>query len=348
MIGFEGCSLSAELKELLREVQPIGLILFERNIESLPHLTELGRELKTWRSKDPLLLCVDQEGGRVARVKEPATRWPAMRLLGRLNDAELARRVGVAIGAESRAVNIDVDLAPVLDVDTNPQNPVIGDRSFSPHAHVVAALGNAVAQGLKESGVGACGKHFPGHGDTELDSHLALPRVSHEIQRLRETEWPPFSACIAGGLDAIMTAHVVVECLDAERPATLSPSALHPLRAELGFAGVVISDDVEMKALADHFSLEKIAAWGITAGVDVFLACRRADVVLGLYRAIVQAVENQQIGVERLLEAARRANLWRRCYYHAPAESRHLEAVVGCPAHQLLAAQIMERAAASV
>jgi len=347
IIGFEGQALSAELKELLREVQPAGLIFFDRNFESPLHLAELTRELKLYRTNEPLLLCVDQEGGRVARIKEPATRWPSMRQLGRLNDPSLARQVGVALGRELRAVNVDIDLAPVLDVDTNAKNPVIGNRSFSSDPKVVAALGAALVQGLVEGGVGACGKHFPGHGDTDLDSHLALPHVGHDPERLRDIEWPPFAAAIHAGLDAIMTAHVVVECLDASSPATLSPSALRPLRAELGFAGVIISDDVEMKALADHFSPDQIAARALSAGVDVFLSCRRPEVVLGLYRAIVQGVEQQAIAQERLLDAAGRVERWRAHYYRDPGARSRFHEVVGCPDHQMLAAQIAAAAEAA-
>ena len=248
--GFEGSAVDAELRELLREVRPAGLIFFARNIESPEQLLELSRELKALRPDEPLLLSVDQEGGRVARMKSPATEWPALRELGASDDPALAERLGRALALELRAVGIDVDFAPVLDVDTNPDNPVIGDRAFGSRPEEVGRLGAAFVRGMQGAGVGACGKHFPGHGDTAIDSHLDLPSVEHDLERLRRVEWPPFAAAIEAGVDAIMTAHVLVPALDAEHPGTLSPEVLGRLRDELGFQGVIVSDDIEMKAVA--------------------------------------------------------------------------------------------------
>jgi beta-N-acetylhexosaminidase len=345
IVGFEGKTLSHELKELIREIQPAGLILFDRNFESPAHLAAFARELKSWRPKDPLLLCIDQEGGRVARIKEPATRWPAMRTLGQIDDASLAHRVGVAIGREVRAVNVDVDLAPALDVDTNPANPVIGERAFSADPQVVARLGTALLQGLHSGGVGSCGKHFPGHGDTDLDSHLALPHVGHDPARLRKIEWAPFRAAIAGGADAIMTAHIVTECLDSTRPATLAEAVLRPLRDEMGFSGVIVSDDVEMKAVAEHFTPAQIAEYGLNAGIDVFLACRREEVSLALYRGVVQCIEQATVRIETLLRAEDRVVTWRHQHYAEAACSDRVSSVLGCAEHQALVAEISARAA---
>ena len=188
-----------------------------------------------------------------------------MRHLGQLNDVALTQRVGKALAQELRAMNFDIDFAPVLDVDTNPKNPIIGDRAFSHDPKLVAAHGAALIKGLQENGVGACGKHFPGHGDTDVDSHLALPSVGHEMGRLRDIEWPPFAAAIKAGVGAIMTAHVVVEALD-EMPATLSHRALQHLRDELQFKGCIVSDDIEMKAVADQYTPTEMAELGLKAG----------------------------------------------------------------------------------
>ncbi len=342
--GFAGRSVTAELKEILREVQPAGLILFARNVESPEQVAELNRELKLLRQDEPLLMCVDQEGGRVARIAAPATVWPPMRRLGQSRDADLAQRVGAALARELRAMSFDVDFAPVLDVDSNAANPVIGDRSFAADSATVAKLGAAFVRGMQGAGVAACGKHFPGHGDTDVDSHVGLPRISHPLSRLREVEWPPFRAAIAAGLGAVMTAHVVVEQLDEERPATLSAAALAPLRRELGFAGVIVSDDLEMKAVADHYRVDAMAALGLNAGVDVFLVCHAPDQILALYRAIVQAAESARISHDTLLAAEKRLVAWRRTFYAPPTPVRRVRDVVGCGEHQRLVEEIAARA----
>lgn len=346
--GFEPAAVTAEVKELLREAMPLGVILFARNLESLEQVSELNRELKALRPEDPLLCTVDQEGGRVARIREPATVWPSMRKLGGLHDLGLVRRVGRALAQELRALNFDVDWAPVLDVDTNPDNPVIGDRAFAADPKVVADCGAALIEGLQGGGVGACGKHFPGHGDTDKDSHLDLPHVEHELSRLRDIEWPPFRAAVNAGVGAVMTAHVVVLPLDEQVPATLSPRVLGHLRDELGFGGVIVSDDIEMKAVADRFSPAELGARGLAAGVDVFLACKKPEVVLELYRGLVRAVEDEVITHEQLLAAEKRALAWRNRFF-APgrpwAQSRHL---VGPAAHGGLVEEIDVRVRMSV
>ena len=343
--GFAAKSLDAELKEILREVGPLGLILFARNVESPAQVAELGRELKLHKPDAKLLLTVDQEGGRVQRIRKPATEWPAMRLLGKVDDLVLTEKVGAALGRELRAMNFDVDFAPVLDVDTNSKNPVIGDRSFAPNPQQVAAHGIALTTGLQKVGVAACGKHFPGHGDTDLDSHKALPKVSHELSRLREVEWVPFAATIKAGLSSIMTAHVVVEALDPDHPATLSRKALSPLREDMKFEGVVVSDDLEMKAVADHYRVEQMAVMGSGAGVDVFLACNKPEVIVGLHRALVLAAEKREIRHDDLLAAETRATTWRDRFYASPVAPSQVKTIVGCGSHLTLAQEIEERAA---
>jgi beta-N-acetylhexosaminidase len=346
--GFAGTKVTPELKELVREVQPLGLILFARNIESPEQLCELNRELKALRKDEPLFLSVDQEGGRVARIRKPATEWPAMRRLGQLGDDKLVERIGRALAQELRAMNFDLDYAPVLDVDTNPKNPVIGDRSFSEVPATVAKLGAALIRGLQGAGVGACGKHFPGHGDTDKDSHLDLPFVEHELPRLREVEWLPFRAAIAANVSSIMTAHVVVKDLDENLPATLSPKVLRFLREELAYKGVIVSDDLEMKAVADRFSLRDMADKGLNAGVDVFLACNKYEVTLELYRSIVNAVEDGRVSHDTIIAADKRVRAWRQgCY--VPAQSwRTARTLVGPSCHGGLLEEIDRRLGAGV
>jgi beta-N-acetylhexosaminidase len=338
-VGFHGTSPSKELLELIRR-GVYGVILFGRNVESAEQVAELVVELKRAAGR-PLLLSVDQEGGRVARLRSPQgfTELPPMRALGATSDESLAFEVGALIGRELRAVGIDQDYAPVVDVDTNPHNPVIGDRSFSRDAHEVARIGTALARGLQSAGVAACAKHFPGHGDTSQDSHEDLPRLSHGLERLREVELVPFRALAAAGVASAMTAHVVFEALDARRPATLSPAVMRLLREECGYDGCVISDDLEMKAVAEHFPLEEAAPAALAAGVDALLVCHRAEVqhrAIDLARA---AVEGGRVSRERLAEARRRVATMLAWAGPAPS-AREVKERLRTEAHLALAARI--------
>ena len=233
-VGFHGTSPSPEVKELVRRGVH-GVILFARNVVDAEQVAALVAELKTYAGR-PLLVAVDQEGGRVARLRGPQgfTELPPMRALGERGDAALAREVGALLGRELRAVGIDQDYAPVVDVDTNPANPVIGDRAFSRDPEVVGRLGAALAEGLQAQGVAACAKHFPGHGDTSQDSHLELPCLPHAMERLDRVELAPFRALARAGVAAVMTAHVVFEALDPVRPATLSAKVMRLLRERDG------------------------------------------------------------------------------------------------------------------
>ncbi|MBN1959601.1 MAG: beta-N-acetylhexosaminidase [Deltaproteobacteria bacterium] len=340
--GFDGTSITAELRELLREVQPLGIIQFSRNIESLEQICEFNRELKHFRKDEPLLCSVDQEGGRVARIREPATIWPSMRQLGKLNDPKLVASVAKAIAQELRALNFDINYAPVLDVDSNPQNPIIGDRSFSNNPQLVGKLASAFIAGLQNGGIGGCGKHFPGHGDTDKDSHLELPFVDHNLTRLRELEWPPFHEAIKVGVGAIMTAHLIVVSLDEKHPATISTQVLKYLRNELNFNGVILSDDIEMKALADHFSIDEIATLGVNAGINVFLACHEPAIVLELYRALVLAVENKKISHETLLYTGKRLQTWKQRFYQPATSWVQTKHLIGPTAHGALIDKIQQ------
>ena len=342
--GFVGSSLNSEIKEVLRETSAAGVIFFARNFESPAHLGELAEEFKHYRPDNPLLLSIDQEGGRVARVKEPATLWPPMKDLGTIDDPALTYEVGRALARELRGLNIDVNYAPVLDVDTNPDNPIIGDRSFGSHPELVSRHGAALIAGLQDHGVGACGKHFPGHGDTHLDSHLALPSVEHDLPRLRDVEWRPFHAAVKANAGAMMTAHVVLEAVDQNHPATLSPKVLQFLREEIGFEGVIISDDLEMNAVANHYTVEEMARLGLEAGVDHFLACKRPEVVLALYEGIIHAVEKEHISHKRLLESATRVREWKTRYRQSAVSTKERK-WVGSEAHRNLTETIRSRAA---
>ncbi|MHB1843954.1 MAG: beta-N-acetylhexosaminidase [Deltaproteobacteria bacterium] len=317
VIGFQGREIPPSARELIaRGVS--GAILFKQNLGGPPETAELTRALKAC-APGPFLLCVDQEGGRVARLREGYTPLPPMRRLGLQGDEQLAREVGRLLGEECRAVGFDLDFAPVVDVDSNPDNPVIGDRSFGRDPILCGRLGAALALGIQSAGVAACAKHFPGHGDTLQDSHRTLPRLPHPLARLREVELPPFQALARAGVATMMTAHVVFEALDPDLPATLSPKALALLRGEVGFSGVLVSDDLEMAAVADRWPLDEAAARSVEAGCDLLLVCHQPERQALAIDGIRRAAEKSVAARERLAEAARRVTELRERWAAPPA-----------------------------
>jgi beta-N-acetylhexosaminidase len=306
--GFNGYELSPELRSIARDFGLGGVILFARNVADPEQVSEVAFNAFRLTSDVPPWVSIDQEGGRVARLKAPFTEWPPMATLGRSGDLALAERFARALATELKAVGITLDYAPVLDVHTNPTNPVIGDRALSETASEVARLGAAIVRTLQSEGIAACGKHFPGHGDTSTDSHHELPLVEHPPERLRETEFRPFTAAIEAGVATIMTAHVLVPSLDDQRPATLSKRIVTDvLRHELRFDGVILSDDLEMKAVASEFPVPESAVMAIDAGCDGVLVCSgdHARQVEAL-EALIHAVENGTLPLKRVDDALTR------------------------------------------
>ncbi len=300
LVGFDGYEASSEIKRFIHQWGVAGVVLFARNIDAPEQLAELVRELQEeGRRADyalPLLIGVDQEGGRVARLREPWTKWPTFRELGRTGSAELAGEMGRELASELLACGIGLDFAPVVDVDSNPRNPVINDRSLGGDAELVGRLAAAFIEGMQDAGLAACAKHFPGHGDTELDSHLALPVVEVERERLDAVELPPFRSAIEAGVASVMSAHVVFPCFDADRPATLVPGVLNDLlRDELGFGGVVISDDLEMRALSERWEDGEAAVQAALAGCDLLAVCENVDMQIQAVEALVRAAEEARL-----------------------------------------------------
>jgi beta-N-acetylhexosaminidase len=276
-VGFEGQEIPAELGQRIAAGRVGGVVLFRRNLGDPDQVRTLIRRLHELAPAGaPLTVAIDQEGGRVQRLRAPWTEWPPMRTLG-AGGVERTVAFAKALALELLDVGVDLDFAPVVDVDSNPDNPVIGDRSFARDPATVGRHAAAFIATMEAAGVATCAKHFPGHGDTDLDSHLALPRLDLDRARLERTELPPFRAAIAANVASIMTAHVLFPRLDPIRPATLSPTVMAVLRDELGYDGLVFSDDIEMKAIADHFSVEQRSLGLLEAGVDVILACSKLD-----------------------------------------------------------------------
>lgn len=346
LIGsFAGSDVPVELRSLAREFDLGGVTLFGRlgNIEGPGQVAELAYDARNLGVELPGWVGIDQEGGRVARLRSPFTVWPPMAVLGRSDDPALAKRFAAALAAEIAAVGISLDYAPVLDVHTNPKNPVIGDRALGERPETVAKLGRVIIEELQRAGVAACGKHFPGHGDTATDSHVELPIVEHPPDRLRAVEFVPFKAAIDAGVAFIMTAHVLAVALDDQNPATLSRSIVTGiLRDELGFPGVIVSDDLEMKAIAGTMKPSEAAVAAIAAGCDAVLMCgvdKHADVTLQAeaLEALVYAVEQNRIPlkqVEASLERNRAAKQRFLAKDWKPPSEAQLKAVVGCDAHR--------------
>lgn len=327
--GFPGLTPPAELLRAAAAGELGGFILFRRNLGPAPVVAELNRELTAAFPADlPPWLAVDQEGGRVQRLGAPVLQLPPMRAFGRVDDPGLTEAAAIALGRQLAALGFNMDFAPVMDVDSYAQSPVIGDRSFGPEPELVARHALAFARGLNRGGVAACGKHFPGHGATTVDSHLALPRLSFDRARLDQIELHPFRALAqAPELTAIMTAHIVVDALDPARPATLSPAAVsNLLRSELGYAGVIFSDDLEMKAIADHHGVGDAACAAIEAGCDVVLICASPELCAQASAALELRAERDRAFEARLAQAAERSLTARQRWRVRPTDPGTLQA----------------------
>jgi beta-N-acetylhexosaminidase len=312
-VGIPGPQVEPALAERLRALAPGGVILFARNVttpEATRTLTQRLREMLDDAS--PLSVCVDQEGGRVARVPRDVP-LPSMLALGAANDASLAERAARALARTLREIGANVDVAPVLDLALDGRSTVVGTRSFGDDAERVAELGAALVRGLQGGGVAATPKHFPGHGATPADSHVSLPVVATDAATLRSREWLPFTRAFAAGARAVMSAHVLVPALDPDLPATLSPRILRDLlRGELGFTGVCFSDCLEMEGVAARFGTARAGVMALAAGADALLVSHDLARAEAVRDAIVAAVTAGELPLARVEEAAARVAAFRR------------------------------------
>ncbi|HTP41357.1 MAG TPA: beta-N-acetylhexosaminidase [Nitrospiria bacterium] len=337
VVGFDGTAATPRLKRLIQKERIGGVILFSRNIESPRQLSALTAALRKSAGERSLLIGIDQEGGRVQRLPKPFTQWPPVNRLGAAQSHDLAYQMGQAIGLELSAVGVNLDFAPVLDVGTATKNPIIGDRAFSHDPAVVAALGLAFIVGLQDQGVIACGKHFPGHGDTSVDSHKALPVVTAKADTLLERELKPFRHAIENRLAAIMTAHVRYLALDPEWPATLSPAILTTLlRETLGFDGVVFTDDLEMKGITDHWAPELAAVQAIKAGADSVLVCKDPNTQDAVLEELRRAVADGTLPPARIQQSLARLDRLK-AQFAVDKRKSPAPSVIGCEEHQKLA-----------
>ncbi len=345
MVGFAGTSVSKDLSAWIDAYKPGGVILFSRNLQTVDQIVRLTNQLQKLTSNHPLFIAVDQEGGRVSRLPRGFTVFPPCAVLGRCDSSELAYAAASTTATELRAVGINMNMAPVLDINTNPQNPVIGDRAFSSSPTQVCALGLATVAGLQDNKVIACGKHFPGHGDTAADSHQELPTVTSSAGRIREVELRPFRHAVENGLAMIMTAHVRYQALDDRNPATLSTYVLTDLlREELNFKGLVITDDLEMRAILDHHDIGDAAVLAVRAGVDILLVCENRDRAATALETVYKAVRKGEISEARVEDSFRRITQTKERFLqpHAPADPRAAKKLVGRKAHKTLLDSILE------
>jgi beta-N-acetylhexosaminidase len=339
MIGFEGEMPSEKTLAFIRQHQIGGVILFSRNIQSPAQCVRLTDTLR--KCAPDLLIAIDQEGGRVLRLGPPFTPFPAARQIGACDDPAISYQCAAAMAAEMAAVGINMDFSPVLDVDSNPQNPVIGDRAFGTTPEAVSRHARAMIAGLQDQGIIACGKHFPGHGDTASDSHHTLPSVVHPPERLHAVEIPPFVDAIRAGVASIMTAHVLYPAWDARWPASLSPTIVTDLlRKQMGFDGVVITDDLEMKGITERERVADAAVLALQAGSDMALICHSEVAQQAALEALIHAAESSEI--PHLQESLARVRNLKERFLSQPRRPAPPLEVIGCPAHQALIQKVME------
>lgn len=312
MVGFDALEVNEHITQMIQQYHVGGIILFRRNVETPRQVARLCRDLQEMNAKvsdTPLLIAIDQEGGMVMRVEQGVTPIPsamAFAQAGAVSDCEQLNRIS---GDEMRQIGINMMLAPVLDVNNNPLNPVIGVRAYGEDPDTVIQYGMAAMRGIQSSGMIATAKHFPGHGDTTIDSHYAMPLVAHDRQRLDSMELPPFKAAIKEGVEAIMTAHVAFPAIEPQPhlPATLSKAVLTDLlRTELGFNGAIITDCLEMAAISERVGVAKAAVATLQAGADIVLVSHLIERQIGALDAVMQALESGVIPKERIETALQR------------------------------------------
>ncbi|TYP75588.1 beta-N-acetylhexosaminidase [Paenibacillus methanolicus] len=306
--GVDGTAADAGAKRMIRDQHVGGVIFYKDNLASAESVIRYVNQLKAWNAGGaaPLLLSVDQEGGKVSRLPE-LKKLPNARVIGDTGDAGLAEDVGEILARACLQLGLNVDFAPVLDINSNPANPVIGGRAFGSGEKIVTEMGLATMKGIRSQGVIPVVKHFPGHGDTAVDSHLDLPVVNKGLDELKAFEWKPFEAAIQEGAGAVMVAHILFPKIDPDYPASLSKTIVtDQLRGMLGFQGVVITDDLTMGAIADHYGIGEAAALSVKAGADLVLIAHKYGNVDKAIAAIAASVKRGELTEARLNESVLR------------------------------------------
>jgi beta-N-acetylhexosaminidase len=351
--GYPGASpeaaataVNARALRLLRDWKVGGIILMGRNVESPVQVAALHNAVQA-ECDVPVFFSTDQEGGHVCRMKKPFTMMPGAMPLGATRDAVLAERGAAAVSAELSAIGINLDFAPDADVNNNPDNPIIGVRSYGEDPALVARMVTAQVKGYQSNGTIACAKHFPGHGDTAVDSHLGLASLPWTMDRLRSVELPPFVAAIEAGVDFVMTAHIIFEAIDPDRPGTLSPKVVDGLlRGELGYQGVVITDCMEMKGVVSKYGIGEAAVMAVEAGVDVLAACHTPSRQEEIRTSLLEAVRSGRIPESRIDESVARILACKEKYGLDERRVVDVDSVmklVGCVEHRALEQDIARK-----
>ena len=307
--GFDGTTVNDELRSLILEKYVGGVILFSKNVESASQVVALNNEIKEINkvNKSPIFISVDEEGGLVSRMPSEFKDIPTNSDIAKYDDEDLSYNIGKVIGEEISSLGFNMDFAPVLDINSNPNNPVIGDRSFGDNETIVSKLGIATMKGLKDSDVIATVKHFPGHGDTSVDSHVGLPVVENDLERLKSFELVPFQKAIDEGVDMVMVSHIMLPKIDENDPATLSKTIVTDiLRKDMNYNGVVVTDDMTMGAIINNYDIGEAAVKSINAGVDIVMVCHQYENVTKVIDAIKEAVNNGSITEERIDKSVER------------------------------------------
>lgn len=307
--GVAGTGMNEETSTIIREYHPGGIILFGNNIESPEQTVTFLNEMKTTNADNPypLLFGVDEEGGRVTRVPTQMKSLPPSEAIGDVNDPDLAFTAGTILGEQMETLGFNLDFAPVLDVNSNPDNPVIGDRSFGDTVDVVSDMGIQVMKGMQEEGIIPVVKHFPGHGDTSEDSHVTLPTVDKSYEELKELELAPFRNAIEQGAEVTMIAHIFLPQIDATYPSSMSEEVITGmLREDYDFDGVVITDDLTMGAITNQYTVAEAALQTVKAGGDLLLMAHDPDLIPEVVDGLKTAVENGELTEERIDESVER------------------------------------------
>lgn len=303
MAGIDGYENNDHSKSLMEKYQVGGFILLGQNIRDAGQMLDLINSLKRTNTvnKIPLFLAIDEEGGRISRMPEEFRRMPSCQKIGKLDNSQLSYQVGSIIGEELKSFGLNMNFAPVLDINSNPKNPVIGDRAFGATADIVTKLGIQTMKGLQAQNMISVVKHFPGHGDTSVDSHVGLPTVDNDLTRLNAFELLPFAAAIQNNVDAIMVAHILLPLIDPDNPASFSPTIIsNILRIKMNFDGVVITDDMTMGAIIKNYDIREAAVKSINAGSDIILVCHDYDKEEAVIKAIQNAAETGAISMDRI------------------------------------------------
>ncbi|MEC1773702.1 beta-N-acetylhexosaminidase [Schinkia azotoformans] len=316
LAGITGTTMDTNTRNLITQYNVGGIIFYKNNLVNPWQAVQLVNQIKAVNATNlPLLLSVDEEGGRITRLPGGLVNLPSNQQIGVVNNQKFSYKVGAILGEELKSFGLNMDFAPVLDINSNPNNPVIGDRSFGDNAKLVSRLGIQTMKGIQSQNIIATIKHFPGHGDTSVDSHLELPIVNKSLKELKELELIPFERTIKKGADVVMVAHILLPQLDPQNPASMSKTVMSDiLRNQLDFEGVIITDDMTMRAITDHFDIGRAAMESVKSGSDIILVGHHYKNVVETISSLKSAVQKGEISEQRINESVARIIALKRKY----------------------------------